>query len=82
MKNIFTYYTCILPPIVIILWLNRSELITPKLFIGLFLFYSFIYRTYIDGKRLADKKLINKKDIWKMVIPGSRLQYFRELYLD
>ncbi|MDO9274666.1 MAG: hypothetical protein Q7T92_03845 [Lutibacter sp.] len=48
---------------------------------GAHFFYSLIYRTYIDGKRLADKNILQKKDSWKMMIPGSHIKYFKELYL-
>lgn len=44
------------------------------------LFYVLIFRTYIDGKRLHEKNLIDKKDIWKMVIPGNHIKYFKALY--
>jgi hypothetical protein len=81
MKNLLTYYIFILSPIGVLILLNKAEKIDVTLFVGLFLFYAFIYRTYTDGKRLADKNIIPKKDIWKMIIPGSRLQYFKDLYL-
>ena len=53
----------------------------PTLFVLLLFFYALIFRTYVDGKRLADKNIIQKKNIWKMIIPGKRFEYFRELYL-
>jgi hypothetical protein len=61
--------------------MNTSDLIDGTLLIGLFLFYALIYRTYTDGKRLAEKNIILKKDIWRMIIPGSRIEHFNELYL-
>jgi len=81
MKNLLTYYILILVPLGILFWLNKADLINGTIFVGLILFYSIIYRTYTDGKRLADKNIIQKKDIWKMIIPGSRLEHFKELYL-
>tara|TARA_B100000809_G_C15004862_1_gene482846 strand:+ start:417 stop:668 length:252 start_codon:yes stop_codon:yes gene_type:complete len=81
MKNLFIYYLTILSPIGILIWLSRTDLVNPTLFVLLFFFYALIFRTYVDGKRLADKKIIQKKDIWKMIIPGKRLVYFKELYL-
>jgi hypothetical protein len=81
MKNLILYYIFILAPIGILFWLNKYELVNGTVFVGLLLFYAIIYRTYSDGKRLADKNIIPKKDIWKMIIPGNRLQYFKELYL-
>jgi hypothetical protein len=28
-----------------------------------------------------DKRIISKKDFWKLLIPGTRIEYFRELYI-
>jgi len=81
MKNLFVFYLLILIPFGIILWLNNADLIDGMTFAGLLLFYALIYRTFTDGKKLVDKNIIAKKDIWKMIIPGSRLEYFKELYL-
>tara|TARA_R100000750_G_C2291434_1_gene75095 strand:+ start:324 stop:572 length:249 start_codon:yes stop_codon:yes gene_type:complete len=81
MKNIFIYYLTILTPLAIIIWLNKTESINSKYFVGLLFFYLLIFRTYIDGKRLSDKNVIPKKDIWKMIIPGKHIEYFKELYL-
>lgn len=81
MKNLLSFYIFILAPLGIIFWLYKFDLINGSLFAGLLIFYSLIYRTYTDGKRLADKKLIPKNDIWKMIIPGNRLEHLKELYL-
>ena len=82
MKNIINYYILILTPLGLLIWLLRTDSINTWGFVGLLFFYSLIYRTYIDGKRLADKNIIPKKDIWKMIIPGNRFEYFKELYLS
>jgi len=81
MKNLLTYYILILTPIGLMIWLLKTDAINSWGFVGLMFFYSFIYRTYLDGKRLADKNIIPKKDIWKMIIPGKHIEYFKELYL-
>jgi hypothetical protein len=81
MKNLFIYYLTILSPIGILTWLSRTDLVNPTLFVLLLFFYVLIFRTYVDGKRLLDKNVIQKKDIWKMIIPGKRFEYFKELYL-
>jgi hypothetical protein len=81
MKNLFIYYLTILLPLGILNLLSKTDLMNPTLFILLLFFYALIFRTYVDGKRLADKNIIQKKDIWKMIIPGKRFEYFRELYL-
>ncbi|MDC3299086.1 hypothetical protein OAV05_00565 [Flavobacteriaceae bacterium] len=81
MKNLFIYYLTILSPIGMLTWLSRIDLVNPTLFVLLLFFYVLIFRTYVDGKRLSDKNVIQKKDIWKMIIPGKRFEYFKELYL-
>jgi hypothetical protein len=81
MKNLFIFYFFILVPLAILFWLNNSNLIHGTLFLVLLIFYALIYRTYTDGKRLADKNIIQKKDIWRMIIPGSRFEHFKELFL-
>ena len=81
MKNLFIYYLTILSPIGMLTWLSRTDLVNPTLFVLLLFFYVLIFRTYVDGKRLSDKNVIQKKDIWKMIIPGKRFEYFKELYL-
>ena len=81
MKNLLTYYILILTPIGLMIWLLKTDSINSFGFVGLMFFYSLIYRTYIDGKRLADKNIIPKNDIWKMIIHGKHIEYFKELYL-
>jgi len=81
MKNIFIYYLTIIAPIGIIVWLNKTNLLNSTQFVGLLFFYLLIFRTYVDGKRLYDKNIITKKDIWKMIIPGKHFEFFKELYL-
>jgi hypothetical protein len=81
MKNLFIYYLTILTPLGILIWLSKADLVNPVLFVLLLFFYVLIFRTYVDGKRLSDKNIIQKKDIWKMIIPGKRFEYFKELYL-
>jgi hypothetical protein len=71
----------ILAPVGILFWLNKANMVTGTLFAAFIIFYVLIYRTYKDGKRLADKNIISKKDIWKMIIPGNRFQHYKELYL-
>ncbi|GAA3573663.1 hypothetical protein [Snuella lapsa] len=81
MKDLIIYYIFILTPIGIIFWLKKVDLIGEKYFLVLFLFYAFIYRTYIDGKKLVEKNVLLKRNIWKLIIPGYRLKYLKELYL-
>ncbi len=81
MKNIFIYYLTITIPIGIIIWLEKTDLLNSTQFIGLLFFYLLIFRTYVDGKKLYKKNIILKKDIWKIIIPGKRFKFFKELYL-
>ena len=81
MKNLLTFYILIIAPLGILFSVINFDMINGTLFVGLLFFYTFIYRTYTDGRRLVDKNIIPQKDIWKMIIPGSRLVHFKELYL-
>ena len=63
-----------------IIWMSKFDIISSGQFVGLLFFYLLIYRTYVDGKKLADKGIIPAKDIWKMIIPGKHFTYFEELY--
>ncbi|WP_424493495.1 hypothetical protein [Salinimicrobium sp. GXAS 041] len=82
MKNISKYYFAILAPLAILFASAELGYIGPKNLVLFFLFYLIVYRTYIDGMRLAAKNLISKKEIWKLMLPGSRSGYIRELYFD
>ena len=62
--------------------LSKLELIASNVFVLLLLLYIFVYRTYLDGYKLAKKNIITKKEIWKLIIPGKRLQYVKDLYLS
>jgi hypothetical protein len=81
MKNIIVYYFAVIVPVVIIFLLRQTNMINSNWFVYSFCFYLFIYRTYIDGRRLADKRLIEKKDIWKIIVPGQRFRFFKDLYV-
>lgn len=79
MRNLLVFYLCIIAPLVILFWVNKSNLINETWFVFPILFYGMIYRTYTDGKRLVDKNIIPRNEIWKMIIPGKRLKHFKEL---
>ena len=80
MKKIIIYYLAIVVPILLMVYLSKSGIINSTIFVSLFFFYALIYRTYIDGKRLNEKGIIEKSEIWKMIIPGKRFKHFGELY--
>ena len=81
MKKILFFYLLIFAPLVILFWMNKSDSISSFYFVLFLFLYVFVYRTFTDGIRLIDKNIIHKKDLWKMIIPGSRFKYFKELYL-
>ena len=80
MKNIFLYYFALLAPAVALAlcW----NILFPQLSLLLLFIYVFVYRTILDGARLSSKKIIGREEIWKMILPGMRGKYFKELYLQ
>lgn len=80
MKNIFAYYFSLFVPLFLLL--NFWKNLDPTLALILLVAYVFIYRTWIDGSRLYQKGLIAKEDIWKVSFNGSRINYFKALYLE
>jgi len=81
MKNITVYYFVVIVPLALIFLLKLTNTISSPWFVYSLCFYMLIYRTYIDGKRLADKGLIAKKEIWRMIVPRQRFRFFKDLYL-
>lgn len=79
MKNLLIYYFAILLPIPLIIIVSNSHSV---IFTVLLLFY-IIFRGFIDGQRLIEKKIIEKKDLWKSVlIPFWSSRFFRQLYFE
>jgi hypothetical protein len=80
--KLLNYYLLIFAPVGLIVLLSKYEIIASNVFVLLLLIYIFVYRTYLDGYKLAKKNIIPKKEIWKLIIPGKRLQYVKDLYLS
>lgn len=80
MKNRTLYYIALLAPAAALAlsW----EIIPSTLALVLLGFYIIVYRTFVDGLRLAEKGVLAKNEIWKMIKPGMRGKYFKELYLE
>ena len=79
MKNLFIYYFSILLPLPLLILSSFNDSI---LFVSLLVLY-IIYRSFIDSKRLLDKGILKKNEIWKMfIIPFYSFNYFRELYFE
>ena len=82
LKNIWIYYLLILLPLIILILSFKYYQFESVWFVLGILFYSTIYRTFIDGYRLYYKNIIDKKDIWKRLIPlWYSINYFKQLYL-
>lgn len=78
MKNLFIYYLSILLPIPLLISVSNNSVF----FTFLLLFY-IIFRGFIDGQRLIEKNVIEKKDLWKSVlIPFWSSRFFRQLYFE
>lgn len=82
MKNLFVFYLLILLPIIAAVILVKYEIIDNVVFFISIFFYTLIYRTLTDGIKLYKNGKIQKKDIWKLILPGNRLEHFRALYLE
>jgi hypothetical protein len=80
MKNIYFYYFAFIVPGVLLALFWRE--LSPKLAMAGLIFYVFVYRSIIDGWRLSAKGVIEKKDIWKLAIPGMRGKYLKQLYTN
>lgn len=78
MKNIIIYYFTILIPIPLLIWSAFNNSI---LFLVLIIGYA-IFRGFVDGRRLTDKKLLDKNQSWKAFIPFWTSKYFKELYFE
>lgn len=81
MKNLWMFYIIILAPLVLLIFCIRMYWIDGASLAISVLFYALVYRTFTDGKRLAAKNIISETSIWKLAIPGTRFQYFKDLYL-
>ena len=80
MKNLITYYLIILIPFIALIGLMKSNQIDTSLFVLLLFIYAFVYRVFTDYFRLKSKNVIERKDFWKLLIPGARIKYFTDLY--
>ncbi len=81
MRNLFVYYIAIFLPLGIIIFLALEDYIDTTVFVVLLFAYLLLYRTWIDGSRLAAKGIISKRDRWRMMLPGMHMKHFTELYL-
>ena len=81
MKKLFFYHLLTLLPMMVILSLYIYAVIGSALFAILFCFYAFVYRPYIDFKRLQEKGLVTKEEFIKS-FGFIRFNYYYELLFE
>jgi hypothetical protein len=80
MKSLIIYYFSIIAPLAALIYTATNKSIESSWFLVLMLAYVFIYRSLTDYFRLRSKKVIAKKDFWRILVPGARAKYFKALY--
>ena len=79
MKNIFIYYFVIILPIPLLITISKDD----SLFFAIMLLFYIVFRGFIDGQRLIEKNVIEKKDLWKSVlIPFWKSRFYKQLYFE
>jgi len=81
MRSLIIYYVLIVVPLAALIYAARSKSIDSLWFFILLLIYVLVYRSFTDYYRLRNKKVIDGKDFWRILIPGARAKYFKDLYL-
>ena len=81
MNKLLAYHLITLIPMVVILGLYSYAIIGSALFAILFCLYAFVYRPYIDFKRLHEKGLVTKKE-FKKSFGFIRFNYYYELLFE
>jgi hypothetical protein len=77
MKKLIFYYFAILIPIPLFIGFSSNS----KMFV-IFLLSYVIYRGFVDGQRLIEKEILDKKELWKAFIPFWCSRYYRQLYFE
>lgn len=77
MKKLIFYYFAILIPLPLLIGFSSNS----KMFV-VFLISYVIYRGFVDGQRLIEKGILDKKELWKAFIPFWCSRYYRQLYFE
>jgi hypothetical protein len=77
-KNIVFYYFVIFLPLVLIVWSLRFDFFKTGLGVSMFFFYAFMYRPYVDFKRLEAKGIVTRFNYFDMIL--IHMKFFKELY--
>jgi hypothetical protein len=81
MNKLLAYHLATLIPMMVILYLYIYAIIGSALFAILFCLYAFVYRPYIDFKRLHEKGLVTKEEFMKS-LGFIRFNYYYELLFE
>jgi hypothetical protein len=81
MNKLLAYHLITLIPMVVILGLYSYAVIGSGLFAILVCLYAFVYRPYIDFKRLHEKGLVTKGEFLKS-FGFIRFNYYYELLFE
>ena len=81
MNKLLAYHLVTLIPMKVILFLYSYAVIGSALFAILFCLYAFVYRPYIDFKRLHKKGLVTKEEFIKS-FGFIRFNYYYELLFE
>ena len=80
MKSSIVYYFLIITPLAMLIYAATNKSVNNLWFAILLFIYAFIYRSFTDYFRLRSKNVIDTKDFWRILLPGARAKYFKELY--
>ena len=52
------------------------------IFIVVLAIFVFLYRPVLDSRKLIKKGVMDRSDIWKLVVGYGPIKWFKELYLE
>ena len=82
MKNVYLYNFCAITPLPLLIYLSKMGVMNSTWFCFFLFFYAFPYRFYIYYLRLRSKNVVQRNEMYSLMIPGNRIKYFRELYFN
>ncbi len=80
LKNTWYYYIFSITPMVVLSYFAMTHQVPATLFCICLFIYLAIYRTVLDTLRLIHKGILEKKNFWKLLLPFSRVTYWKEIY--
>jgi hypothetical protein len=80
MKKLLTFYFLILLPLPVIYTVYKIG--TPIFATVLIIMYVLVYRPIINGLRLRELGLVERKEFWMLFVPFYSLKYFHSIYFQ